>query len=491
VALSAAPNSSGSGTAGSYVLTSGAVASADVAPAGRLSPAELGVPIARLFERSSAQRFDRRLRLLEHGLATSPAAFLAGPPRAAPLMAPPVVGEKDSFYVCATIDCNSFNRVGATVKYVGSTAAIYLDDHQSPGAEQLTQDDIDQVGTLFDSYIYAIDTTAFGAPSDVNNDGHVTILFTPAVNDLTPDCSDGRIVGYTFGNDLLTSAQGSNKREVFYAFAPKLATSGCSVVNRSRALAALPPVMIHEMQHMISFNQHVLEGRGSDQQLWLNEGLSHFAEELGYRGIPDAECAGVPSCFAMFMDGDLRDAYDYLNDPESTYLVAPVNTGGTLAERGASWLFVRWLADHFAADTLFGSQLTRGLEMASTTGAARIEQLTGVSFGELLGEWHIANWVDNLTGFPQAGRLRYRTWNLRSTFLANYPNIFLKPYPLTPDSTAASYTRSGTLRAGSGRYVRYQLPAGSPGVNLVLTGNSSGTQVSAVVEPRIAVVRIK
>lgn len=490
VAFSAAPNSSSLGTSGSYALTSGAVASSGSLSAARLA-ADLGLPTARRFARPTPTAFDHHLRVLEHGLATSPATFLNRAPGPRPMLAPPQVGGKDSFYVCVTVDCKSFNRVGATVKYVGTTAAIYLDDHQNPGAEQLTQGDIDQVGSLFDRYMFAIDTTAFGAPSDVNGDGHVAILFTPAVNALTPDCSDGRIIGYTFGNDLLSSARGSNQREIFYAFAPQLATSGCTAVTRSRALAALPPVMMHELQHMISFNQHVLRGVGLDQELWLNEGLSHFAEELGYRGIPDAECVGLPSCFAMFMDGDLRDAYDYLDDPEATYLVAPTSSGGTLAERGAGWLFVRWLADHFSGDTLLGTQLTRQLETSAATGATRIAQLTGLPFGQLLGEWHAANWVDNLPGFPQAGRLRYRTWNFRSTFLANYPDIFAKPYPLTPDSTAAAYSRSGTLRAGSGRYVRFILPAGSADVQVRLAGTTGGAQISSAVEPRIAVVRIK
>ena len=56
------------------------------------------------------------------------------------------------------------------------------------------------------------------------------ILLTPAVNDLTPDCSTGRVVGYFFGNDLLTSASGSNKREIFYAFTTKAGTVGSSTI---------------------------------------------------------------------------------------------------------------------------------------------------------------------------------------------------------------------------------------------------------------------
>src|SRR2546427_8348057 len=40
---------------------------------------------------------------------------------------------------------------------------------------------------------------------------------------------------------------------------------------------------IHEFQHMISFGQHYLGRAGAPEVLWLNEGLSHYAEEMGGR----------------------------------------------------------------------------------------------------------------------------------------------------------------------------------------------------------------
>ena len=110
----------------------------------------------------------------------------------------------------------SFTRIGATVKYAGNPGVIYLDDHQLAGADAFTGDDIQQFGLLFDNYLYATDTTAFGRESDINGDGRIAILMTPAVNQLTTDCTNGRIVGYTFSNDLIPFAKGSNSREMFY-----------------------------------------------------------------------------------------------------------------------------------------------------------------------------------------------------------------------------------------------------------------------------------
>ena len=410
-----------------------------------------------------------------------------------PPAAPPGVGDRDSFNVCTNGTCTTFGRVGATVVYAGAPGIIYLDDKQNAGAEQFTAGDFQQLGQMFDNYLYAADTAAFGRESDINGDQHIAILITPAVNALTSDCTNGRVIGYTFANDLIPSAMGSNAREMFYVFTTSVATSLCSAVTRASALAALPPTLIHELQHMISFNQHVLLRNGDDQDVWLNEGLSQFAEELGWRIVPGAQCASAPGgdCFSEFVGDDLGNAFAYLTDTEDTYLIAPEITDGTLPERGASWLFLRWLADHYSADSTLGTQLTRGLEQSNVLGATRIAQVTGVPFPTLVGEWQLANWTSNLPGFPQVGPIIYNSWNFRGTFALNYPAIFAEPFPLTPDSTTGDYSHPGELPAGSGRTIRYLLPAGSPGTTIRMAGTLAGGALNPTIVPYLAIVRVQ
>ena len=67
-------------------------------------------------------------------------------------------------------------------------------------------------------------------------------------------------------------------------------------------------MIIHEFQHMISFNQHVLVRGGNAEETWLNEGLSSFAEELGGRLVPDALCANT-DCLTQFSLINLDNAY--------------------------------------------------------------------------------------------------------------------------------------------------------------------------------------
>ncbi len=488
VAYSGYGVSSTNGSSAPYALQS----QAPTALASGAVGLDFGIPVVRLLAAPlTPAAFEQNLRRVERELARSPARNFGAV--AMPPAAPPVVGDRDSFNVCATTKCATFNRVGATVKYAGNPGIIYLDDQQNAGADQFTAADFQQLGQLFDNYLYATDTTAFGRESDINNDQHIAILMTPAVNNLTSDCSQGRVIGYTFANDLLPFARGSNAREMFFTLSTSVATATCKAVSRSSALTALGPTLIHELQHMISFNQHVLLRNGGDQDTWMNEGLSHFAEELGWRTVPAAQCASAPGgdCFSQFMSGDINDAYDYLVDPEAQYLIAPEAGDATLAERGAAWLFIRWIADHFSADATLGSQFTRGMEQSTVLGAARVAQLTGVNFPTLVGEWQLTNWTDNLPGFSQTGLLSYSSWNFRGTFAANFPTVFSKVFPLTPDSTTGAYSHPGTLRAGSGRTVRYPLPAGSSGVTIRMAGTLANGALNQAIVPYLAVVRVR
>ena len=146
-----------------------------------------------------------------------------------------------------------------------------------------------------------IDTTAFGRESDLDGNGVVIVLLTQHVNDLSPDCNTtgSIILGFFFGLDLLPGPGPghSNDGEIFYGAVPRQDMPNCSVVHEDGSRPSrCPAVFIHEFQHMISFNQHVLVRGGDAEETWLNEGLSHFAEELGGREVPDDFCPAFDQC---------------------------------------------------------------------------------------------------------------------------------------------------------------------------------------------------
>jgi hypothetical protein len=457
-------------------------------------PRELDPKIGKFAGRLKREEFHRLLRARERVLSKyAVPSFNRSPTAFSATSVPPQIGDQRTFKVCSTELCTGFVDVTATVRHVGPKGAIYLDDTVPVGG--YTQTDINAVGALFDSYLYPIDTTSFGRESDLDNNGVVVVLLTDQVNKLSGNCNSAGsvILGYFFGNDLLPGQSGSNGGEVFYGLVPDPGNSTCTI-SRDFASELLAPTFIHEFQHMISFNQHVLVRGGFSEDTWLNEGLSHFAEELAGRQIPDALCHDQ-DCFTQFASGDAGNAYRYLTDPEDHFLVEPGSSGGTLQERGANWLFVRWLVDHFGADVT-GAAFTRSLVATNRLGAENVAATTGVPFSTLTPEWQLANYLDNLPGYvPGNGRLQYSSWNFRATFASfnqQAPGSFPRPYPLVPDSTRTGvYSRQGTLRAGSGPHVRIIQTANANPVTVQLTDGARNPIGSSTAAPRIAIARVR
>src|SRR2546430_1997068 len=225
---------------------------------------------------------------------------LAAPSAPRPLRAPSRIsvaatpvdsGNVRTFKVCNTLNCDprkpsTLSSVTATALKVGTHIAIYVDNAApQPG---LTQSDLDNLRAVFDTRLYETDTLAFGRESDIDSNGMVIVLMTGKVNALVPSAKcttrrGGCGAASFFGADLTTPppfATG-NGAEIFYSIVPDPSgTLSCahSVVAVSQIV---PVTFVHEFQHMISFNQHFLVRGNFPEDLWLNEGLSHYAEENG------------------------------------------------------------------------------------------------------------------------------------------------------------------------------------------------------------------
>jgi hypothetical protein len=443
------------------------------------------------------ERFHDFLRQQErsHYAGVSLAAqTAAAAPAPAVLAGPPTVGSQRTFKVCSKLDCSTLATVTATAKTVNGKMALYVDNNAP--ANGLTQGALDTLGALFDTTLYAIDTTAYGRESDIDTNTVVVVLMTNVVNKLVTkqECqTQGFVAGFFFGADIDPQfASQFNKGEIFYSIVadPDSTLSCAHSVSRLKTL--VPVTFIHEFQHMISYNQHVLVHGGSPQVTWLDEGMSHFAEELGGRSFLPADNAS----FSNFVLGDLINAYQYL-DSSATHFLAFSSGIGSLAERGAAWLLVRYLADQYAADTSFASiaAFTRSIELSNSVGAAAISTAAGgTPFATLVERWALANYVSDLPGFTPPPELQYKSWAFRTTFLSlngQLPSVFKKPFPLTPPKTAGdAVSLTGTLHAGSANYALAFQPPSGPGFDLLFSGpNGAALQGSLV--PRLNVIRLR
>ena len=245
------------------------------------------------------RRFDLALREREARLVDDVRS--AGALRAAPnvlgrqaLVAPPALGSQRSFQVLSEFDGSAFKRIAARVRYVGDHIVLYVDNDQPPGT--LTDADLRTFGDLFDRTLYDLDVRAFGSESDIDGNGRVIFLLTPVVNALTSaaDCSaSGFITGFQFGLDLLPAQSNSNRGEIFYALVPDVGGTRSCEHTKADVERLVPATFVHEFQHMISFGQHVLARGGASEALWLNEGLSHIAEELAGKTFRDEVSAAA------------------------------------------------------------------------------------------------------------------------------------------------------------------------------------------------------
>ncbi|HET7456750.1 MAG TPA: IPT/TIG domain-containing protein, partial [Gemmatimonadaceae bacterium] len=424
------------------------------------------------------QRFDRMLRLEGQEMAaTAAASARADGGQLGAALPALTLGSTRTFKVYGDLNGSTFKSATATLKFIGTNVLVYVDnDAPSSG---FGDDELTKFGNLFDQTLYGIDVRAFGAESDVDHNGHVIMLLSPHVNELTDatgGCSNGIIVGFFTYYDLVSKSPNSNQGEVFYSVVPDpLGTRGCPI-SLTRARDLIPATFVHEFQHMISYNQHVLVRGGAAEAVWADEGMSHMAEELASRYYED-KYPGTqgrtdpnqlfPDSSQAFVLGDLENAFLYMN--QSRYSsVTNFAAEGSLDERGGAWLFLRWLADHKGDDVL--SRIVQ----SGDTGKRNVARKSGEDFARLFGDFSMALYTDSLPGVPRASvpaRYRFTSRNLRQIFARLYllgaPDV-TAPFPITPPELEFNSTASvsGALPGGTMDFYFLTTPAGSSNVSL-------------------------
>ncbi|MSR36349.1 MAG: hypothetical protein EXR95_06860 [Gemmatimonadetes bacterium] len=400
--------------AGSYLLVLGATTGVSGARYSATMRALGGVPLtdagapgpdAGAIDRDATDReaqaaWDAELRAREaRWIATpGPAGAVGVPPVGRAVgAAPPRVGDRREFNVLAP--GGGFRRVSAVARRVTARAAFY-EDVEAP-AGQLTDEDYARFGASFDDPIAPTVTRIFGEPSDLDGNERVIVLFTPAVNLLTErESSDGFIGGFFYGLDLLPDRANSNRGEVFYALVPDPA--GRFGDPRSRALvrSTVPTILAHELMHMVHFSERVVaRGAAAGEATWLSEALAAMAEDR----VGDAyESRGELEAAAAFQSGNRKRARLFVEKPGATSVLTAAGTA-TLPERGASWLFLRYLAEQYGGDDLL-----RSLTQTTRTGLANVASASERDWARLLLEWGTAVYDGEEAGLAEGSDRRNR-----------------------------------------------------------------------------------
>ena len=361
--------------------------------------------------------------------------------------------------------------VSARLRFTGARVLVYVD---TAADAVLSDAQIASMGALYDDALIPLSLEAFGAGSDVDGNGRVIFVLSPVVNAMVTaaECAaTGFVRGFFYSHDLASTAATSNRGEVFYAYVPDPTGRWSCSHTSDEVVANLPPTFIHELQHMISYGAHVLARGGPSEESWLNEGLSHVAEELGSlywesRFPPPSGRTNpsqiFPDSSAPYINPDLLYSYRFLLSSAS-YSLTGCAPGSfcSQSERGAVWLFLRWIADQKGALTF------RQLVQTPLTGRANVESVTDESTAALLGDFAITVSADSLEGIARdrvAARYRFTSRNFRAIYRKLFEAFGLaggvgRPFPIAPVALTEGTTRTGTTRPGT--FTTFQLTSGS------------------------------
>ena len=486
VAATIKATESGSTTATQLAASLGAVSGAPLDRPFPLRDTRIDDRI-RAFERTP--EFRRALHNRRRSAAARDARF------AVAAAEPPAIGSTRTIRV-PNFDDNTANAcdnpisILTTVKAVGENSVILVDNAAPTGG--LTDADYAQIAIEFDTLIFPVDTTYFGVPTDLDVDERIFILYTPEVNKLSEPNSGSYVGGFFFSGDLFdaTDCEQSNETEIFYLLAadPGPDPQFGNEFERDFIRVSTRGTIAHEFQHMINIGVKIAAPfLAYDETAWLNEGLSHFAEELvGRRALNKGvleeltwtDVSADRNTFVAFFFQNFARLEDYLLSP-GTSSPTSEKAAESLSYRGAAWAFVRHLSDHYSDGDV--DAFTRSLVLSPDTGIANTESRTGVSFEDQVRGFLVALAADD-AGIPNLDPVyEYASWQLIdamacfATPVADFPACS-GDYQLKVGSLAGipdAGTRLSILSGSGAYYIGSYLDA-TPTLGVQLLGNTGG-----------------
>ncbi|MEO8562083.1 MAG: hypothetical protein ABI601_08420 [bacterium] len=373
-----------------------------------------------------------------------------------------------------TVACTAPQNKTFRVAAIGSKSIILADTANPKNG--FSDTDYGRFAARFDTLVYPLDVGNFGAPSDLDANGKVAVLFTREVNALTPANSPSYVGGYFFARDLFpkkdatTTANdcpGSNEGEMFYMLVPD--PTG-QVNGNKHSLGFVDSlttsVLAHEFQHLINAGRRLyFNTNASDfEDSWLNEGLSHIAEELLYyresgmqprQNLDDAAIRVNSRATYPLWKADAASNFgrliDYLQDPGGSSMM---DSDDNLATRGAAWSFLRYAVDRtYPNDTGVWSRFSNSIG----TGVVTLRVGLQVDPTNLLADFSLANYIDDL-GISTDPRFNHMSWNYRDIYTKTF--IGFTNFPLLTTPVADNQTVSIQVKGASASYYRLSVGAG-------------------------------
>jgi hypothetical protein len=364
--------------------------------------------------------------------------------------------------------CSNPDMRNGTVVAVGTRSIVVADNANPAGG--FTSAEYASIAATFDTLVDPLDRNAFGDPSDIDGNSRVVIFYTRKVNELTPAQSEGVVEGFFNPRDLfpttstpqLQGCAGSNVAEMFYMLVPDpTGTINGNVRTKADVLQGTIGVIAHEYQHLINASRRIYVNNADDfEEVWLNEGLSHIAEELlfyrtsGLQSRANLDATAITAsqarvdAFNQHMVGNFGRYIFFLQRPENS---SPYADNDSLANRGAIWSFLRYAADRKqASDGTIWQQLVN----SQSVGMTNLNQVFGTTVMAQLRDWSISVYADDKVA--TAAPYQQPSWNFRSIL----PRLGVQTFPLRLRPLTNAAPTTVTLGGGGSMYATFGVAAG-------------------------------
>ncbi|MFC1571663.1 peptidase MA family metallohydrolase [Candidatus Margulisiibacteriota bacterium] len=354
------------------------------------------------------------------------------------------VGATEEFYA---LQYNSdeaaweYAIVTAEVAAVGEHCYLYVEQDRIA----ISAESIAEFVAEFDDNAYPKVRAYFGSEPNpgIDNDAKMTLLFYYLHHTL----GDGIISGYFLaGNEYPRSTNAySNEREMVY------------FNGETANLRNVKCTLVHELQHLVNFNNKTIIN-GTAEALWLNEGLSTYAEHVAGHGLPGAEYNMV------------YKVNSYLSSPEGNCLIS---MDYNLSDYGTVYLFTLYLAEQYGADAI------RSLVTSSRAGVDNVENATGATMTEIFNKWVAANYLDGLIAETTANAgYFYPSIDLRATYNTDRGvDLILSGATYEAVGAYPNALASKNLRVWAPSYILFSPPDDTSQLTVTISGEA-GSAIS-------------
>lgn len=271
-----------------------------------------------------------------------------------------VLGDVENFTIYNG-KIKEYSTIQAKLQGVGDHVLVWSDT-----SINVPYSNIAKMISEFDNNIYSNVQNYFGEEPQPENfevlrtaGQKVNIVITP----LLTSGGESWAGGYFYSIDLFSKAEypNSNQRKIIYLH---------HYGDRNEIDYQIGTIA-HEFQHMIFYNQQVLNNNRLDNSTWLNEGFSQLAEDIAGYG---------------YKDGVANELYAFLDNPQDTSLLL---WEGQDRDYNMSYLFARYLNDRF------GSRIIDGVHSIGGNYKNAVETYTGLSFRRIFRDFAFALWLDD------------------------------------------------------------------------------------------------